>query len=223
MEQRPGFTLATIAGLLLALAGPPVAFVVSAGLFGTGQTLARAEWGLLIHWVNLVALVGVVLWAERQPLASIGVRPFRWWTIPLGLAAGIAITILGGLLSKLLGLNGDASFVTAMQALPFAIRLLLAVTAGLFEETLFRGYALERLSTLLGSKWAAAGVTLAIFTLAHLPAVGWAHIGPVLVAGTLVTLLYLWRRDLVVNVIAHATVDCIGLLLAPVLAHSGGQ
>jgi membrane protease YdiL (CAAX protease family) len=55
--------------------------------------------------------------------------------------------------------------------------LLLVVTAGVFEETLYRGYALERLSSLWGSQWLAATATLALFTLMHAPAVGWAIYG----------------------------------------------
>jgi len=215
---RPRLSPATLAGLLLALAGPPAAFIISTIFYGTEQTPARTVWGLVIHWINLAALVAVVLRAERQPLASIGLRPLRWWTIPLGLLAGVAITVLAGFLSKPLGLSSAPSFVTMLQSLPFATRLLVAVTAGIFEETLFRGYALERLATLLNNKWAAAAVTLAIFTLGHIPAVGLAYLAPVLIVSTLITLLYLWRRDLVVNMIAHATVDGIGLLLAPVLA-----
>jgi membrane protease YdiL (CAAX protease family) len=48
------------------------------------------------------------------------------------------------------------------------------------------------------------------------------HLAPIFVVSSLITLLYLWRRDLVVNMVAHATVDGIALLLAPALAHAGG-
>ena len=58
------------------------------------------------------------------------------------------------------------------------------ITAGVFEETAFRGYALERLAPYVGG---------------------------------LVTLLYLWRRDLLLNMIAHSTIDAIGLIVVPAL------
>lgn len=224
-ESGPSLRLrpATLVGLLLALAGPMLAFLAPSAAYGATQTPARIAWGLLIHWINLAALIAIVLRAERLPLASIGVRPMRWWTVPLGVVAGVTITVLAGLISRLLGLSGDPAFVTTLQALPFATRVLLALTAGIFEETLFRGYALERIATLLHGKWAAAGLTLAIFTVAHVPAVGFAHLAPVLIVSSLVTLLYLWRRDLVVNMIAHATIDGIGLLLAPALMRASGQ
>jgi membrane protease YdiL (CAAX protease family) len=94
------------------------------------------------------------------------------------------------------------------------------LTAGVFEETLYRGYALERLTMIWGSKWAAAVVTVALFTLAHLPVVGIAHLLPVGIVSVFVTLLYLWRRDLILNMAAHATIDAIGLLLAPIIGRS---
>ena len=70
-----------------------------------------------------------------------------------------------------------------------------------------------------GSKWLAAAATLVLFTLMHVPAVGWAHLLTVGIVGGLVTMLYLWRRNLLVNVVAHATIDAVGLLVAPLLTH----
>ena len=71
------------------------------------------------------------------------------------------------------------------------------------------------------SKWAAAAITVALFTLAHIPAVGLAHLLPVFIVSVLITLLYLWRRDLMVNIVAHTTIDGVALLLIPVLRHHG--
>lgn len=64
-------------------------------------------------------------------------------------------------------------------------------------------------------------MTVALFTLAHIPAVGLAHLLPVFIVSMFVTLLYLWRRDLVVNVTALATIDGVALLLVPLLGHHG--
>ena len=91
------------------------------------------------------------------------------------------------------------------------------ITAGVFEETAFRGYALERLAPYVGGRWAAATLTLVLFALAHASAVGTAHLPPILIVGGLVTLLYLWRRDLLLNMIAHSTIDAIGLIVVPAL------
>ena len=217
---RPRLGVATGAGLFVALIVPFLTFAAGRIVFGEEQSQARIISGLVIHWVNLAVLIAIVVFGERRSLASIGLRPIRWWTIPAGLFAGVAITLLSGTLVTALRLSSDVQFVTYLQSLPFVTRLLLALTAGVFEETLYRGYALERLTMIWGSKWAAAVVTVTVFTLAHLPVVGIAHLLPVGIVSVFVTLLYLWRRDLILNMAAHATVDAMGLLLAPIIGRS---
>jgi uncharacterized protein len=217
---RPHLGVATSAGLFVALIVPFLTFAAGRIVFGEEQSQARVVSGLVIHWINLAALIAIVVFGERRSLASIGLRPIRWWTIPAGLLAGVAITFLSGTLVTALRLSPDVQFVTYLQSLPFVTRLLLALTAGVFEETLYRGYALERLTMIWGNKWVAAVVTVALFTLAHLPVVGIAHLLPVGIVSVFVTLLYLWRRDLILNMAAHATIDAIGLLLAPLIGHS---
>ncbi|MDE2465808.1 MAG: CPBP family intramembrane metalloprotease [Alphaproteobacteria bacterium] len=217
--RRNKLTPATHLGLVLALVGPMLPPLFDPILFGSGQTLVRIEWGIAIHWINLAALIGVVLYLERLPLASIGLRRLRWWTIILGMVAGAAILNLSGMIANVLKVKPDAHFAALLMSLPFAVRVLLVITAGVFEETLYRGYALERLATAFNSKWVAAGITVVLFTLAHVPAVGLTHLIPIFIVSLLVTLLYLWRRDLVVNIVAHATIDGVGLLLVPWLSH----
>lgn len=217
--SRQALSSATLLGLFLALAVPALPPFVEPIFFGTALTGTRIVWGIVVHWVNLAALIAVVMLLERRRLASIGLRPLHWSAIPLGLLAGLAIIALSGFLANAAGASSDMHFAAFLQSLPFATRLLLVVTAGVFEETLFRGYALERLASLFDSKWLAGAITVAIFSLAHIPAVGLAHLLPVFIVSVFVTLLYLWRRDLVVNVIAHATIDGVALLLVPVLGH----
>jgi membrane protease YdiL (CAAX protease family) len=210
---------ATLVGLALALAGPFLIYLALQPIFGQALSVARIALGTGLHWLNLALLLYVVVGLERQPMASIGVRPLRWWTAPLGLIAGVVITLASGLLVGVLHLSADKTFVGFLQSLGLFVRILVAVTAGVYEETLYRGYALERLASLWGSRWLAGAATLVLFTLMHAPAVGWSHLLSVALTGAMVTLLYLWRRNLVVNIIAHVTVDAIGLLAAPLLAH----
>jgi len=213
--------MATLCGLLLALALPTALAFFTALTYGTTQIRTLINWGIPVHWANLAAVIAVVILAERQRPASIGLQPLRWWTLPLGLLAGLFILPVSGLLANALGSSADARFAGFLQSLPLATRVLVVLTAGIFEETLFRGYALERLASLLDNKWWAAAVTIAVFSLAHIPAVGLAHLLPVFIVSVLITLLYLWRRDLVVNIVAHVTIDSVALLVIPLLNHHG--
>jgi len=207
----------TAAGLCIALIVPVLPPLVGSLAGWAERSQARLGWGILFHWLVFAAILAWVLLLERRDLASIGVRPLRWWTLPLGLVSGAVILGASGSLIALLHLSSDTSFAGYLLSQPFPIRLLLVVTAGVFEETAYRGYALERLTPVLGSKWLAGGFTVLCFAFAHIPAVGLDHVLPVLIVSIFVTLLYLWRRDLVLNMIAHATVDAISLLVVPVI------
>ncbi len=224
--ETPGTaSFSTGIGLGIALLGPPLSQGFTSALYGSEQSAARLGIGLAVHWLNLAAIILIVVAWERRPLGSIGLRPLRWPTIPLGCAAGLAIVLASPLIGRLnhaLGLESDRSLVAFLMTMPVGLRVLLVLTAGIFEETLYRGYALERLAQWTGSKWAAAGITVAAFALAHVPAVGFAHLLPVFVVSVLVTLLYLWKRDLVLNMVAHAVVDGIALLVIPALTRPGG-
>jgi membrane protease YdiL (CAAX protease family) len=200
---------------------PLLPLVFNADYRGAVPTRAQVEWGLAIHWINLLSLLMVVLFWERRGLASIGIRVFHWPVLAIGLLAGFAMTVLSGLLVNVLQIKADAQFAQNLLSLPWGLRVLLVLTAGIFEETLFRGYAFERLTTLLGSRWLAAAITWATFVIGHAPAVGWIHLPPIAIVSALITLLYVWKRDLVLNMTAHSTVDGIGLLLTPLLTHAG--
>jgi membrane protease YdiL (CAAX protease family) len=199
----------------VALLVPFATYAIGRAAFGAHFAPTRIVIGLAAHWINLAVLLAIVVLWERRPLASIGLLPVRWWTIPAGLIAAVAITFVTGILVSALALHSDSQFAGMLQSYSVSLRLLIALTAGVFEETLYRGYATERLTTLLGSKWLAGGCTVVLFTLAHVPAVGVAHIVPVAIVSILVTLLYLWRRDLILNMVTHIGIDGIGLLLAP--------
>src|SRR5262245_24715460 len=138
----------TVAGLAIALLLPFLSYAGGQWVFGSAQSDARVASGLVVHWLTFAAIVALVLFAERLTLSSIGVRPFRWWTIPAGVVAGVVLTIVTGLLVRVLELEPDVKYAAYLQSLPFITRVLLVVTAGVFEETVYRGYALERLASI---------------------------------------------------------------------------
>jgi uncharacterized protein len=80
-------------------------------------------------------------------------------------------------------------------------------------EVLFRGYAVERLEELTGNLNLAAISSCAVFAFAHVGPWGWAHLLIAGFGGGVLTALYLWRRNLWVNIIAHFIVDGAVVLL----------
>lgn len=216
-NNKAGWT--TAAGLFIALV-VPVLPALAGWLLDREADLSteRVGWGLLVHWLIFATIVAWVVLIEHRNLASIGVRPIRWWIVPLGVVAGTVILGISGVLIGVLHLSSGSRLASYLLSLPLPTRVMLVITAGVWEETAYRGYALERLASILGSKWLAGGITVLCFVFAHIPAVGLNHILPVLIVSILVTLLYLWRRDLVLNMVAHATIDAISILVVPALA-----
>ena len=90
----------------------------------------------------------------------------------------------------------------------------LAVTAGITEEVVYRGFLIGAVITVLGQPpWLAALVSLAIFVGAHACQGRTGMLG-VLVIGALFTLLYLLSGSICCGVLVHGVHDLVTLLTA---------
>lgn len=114
-------------------------------------------------------------------------------------------------------LDGDGEFAADLAAfteLSYAERLFAAVTAGVTEELLFRGYAFERLAEWSDSEGVAAGVTTLVFVLLHRGETwSWRSVLRITQPAAVTTALYARWRDLLALMTVHALNDAIGLLL----------
>jgi membrane protease YdiL (CAAX protease family) len=98
-------------------------------------------------------------------------------------------------------------------AKPWWFRFLMVLRAAIVEEILFRGYLIEKVQQLTASPPLAIALSIATFTLAHLSGWGMVQLIPVFADGLILALLYVWRRDLPCNMIAHFITDGVGFLL----------
>ncbi|MCV2361310.1 CPBP family intramembrane metalloprotease [Paucibacter sp. TC2R-5] len=204
---------ATWIGLSLSLLFPAVLVFALRPLMGT----QNAWMGPLMMWVVVSVLVLKVLPAENLPLSSIGWQGFSLKSVGLGVAFGLLMMLAFPLLQwvyKQMGWEGSAGGLARILQQPVALRVIIVLTAGMLEEVLFRGYAIERLASLMGSRGWAALVSLLVFTGVHLGSWAPSHLISVFVVGGLLTLLYLWRRNLLICIVAHTVVDAVGVLAA---------
>src|SRR5262249_51343612 len=95
---------------------------------------------------------------------------------------------------------------------PVSIVTLIVLRAGIVEELFYRGYAIGRLQAVGVSRAAAITLPLVIFSIGHWTG-GWANILIAFVIGAILTTFYLWRKDLVSNMIGHFLVDFIANVL----------
>ncbi len=169
----------------------------------------------LIVWAWVAGVLLYVLRVERRPLSSIGFRAVGVKDGILAVLAGILILAILVLLSFVVfpALHwSESNQEAAVLALPYWLNVLIVVRAAVSEEILFRGYPSERLEELTGSRAIAGVVTCVVFTLDHISFWGWHHIFIAGSAGAALTLLYLWRRNIWLNMIAHFVVDAAAFL-----------
>jgi membrane protease YdiL (CAAX protease family) len=202
-------------GLVVSLLGPPfVAFAFRNAAPGD-VTANLAAQGCLV--LVVLAILCIVRFGEGRPLSAIGVgRPrvstFIWAGL---LAAGyvfVATPLMRAVLSRV-DTSGFEPTLRRLAALPIWYRIAIVVLGGTIEDVLYRGYAFERLSVYLRSTWVAALVSSLIFAYAHAPLWGLGVSGALVIPALLGTLFYLWRRDLVANIIAHVATDLLGIVV----------
>lgn len=169
-----------------------------------------------VFWALTLTIIAYVLIVERRPLASVSLKAWRWSNMLIGLAAA-ALTIAGMAVIYLalfpaLGLSQSDGDPVALST-PLWFMAAIVLRAAVFEELFFRGFMIERLTEILGSRWIAATLSLVAFTGSHLGGWGPAHLIVAGFGGFVLTALYLWRRDLVTNMVAHFATNAVGLLL----------
>ena len=198
----------TICGLLIALLGPPLFVVVTDRLFGASPRLAVQMVLQLLYCTLPLLIVWITLRFERLPLRSIGLRRPRWSTLMWGSMLWGVLLLLPFVTDPLLGVLGTTGLdegIRKLAVLPVWFRVVLGLTGGAVEEVLYRGYAVERLIALTGRTWLGAAIPAVIFGLAHIP--GWGlgfALGADLPFGVVMTAFYVWRRDLLANILAHS-------------------
>jgi CAAX protease family protein len=163
-------------------------------------------------WVSALALIFIIRRGEHLPMRSIGLGTARWWkSILWGLVIAMVSAVAVGGLAYLTG-YGHGPGSAAFEKLPLWLITAIVFRAGVVEELFYRGYALERLQMIgLGRFWSVA-IPLVIFSLGHWSG-GAANILIAFAAGLILTGFYLWRRDLVANMIGHGLIDFVANVL----------
>lgn len=176
---------------------------------------------IFFEWF-IFAFIWLGLCVQRVPFATLfGEMSSKLSKIlrDLGIALGFLIiaNIVLAILTVLLRVSKVTEGVKQLiphTPLQIAVYLLVCLTAGICEETIFRGYLQRQFSALTKSTAAGAVIQGIIFGLAHAYQ-GWKMILVIAVYGCLFGALTLWRRSLRPGIIAHFLQDSItGIFLA---------
>ena len=201
--------LATRLTILTALLGPPLFVFLSRWLLGRNPLLAIQIILELLFYGFAVLVLWVVTQRERLPLDSIGLRRPDWSTpisaVLLCIGLRYLLPVVTNPLVDAMGTEGYDAGLNDLVLLPPWFRLIAAITGPIVEEILYRGYAIERLATLTGSIWIGGAISATVFGLAHIPTwgIGFA-LGVDLPFGIVMTIFYIWKRDLLANILVHS-------------------
>jgi len=176
--------------------------------------------GIVVHHWSIVFLLFILitLW-EHQSLGSIGFRGFSYREILWGFAGffvGVFSFVLTTPLVRALHLNTTTEGTTRLASLPLGSRIAIVLTAGIAEEIMFRGYAIERLATLTGSIAVGAAIAYLVFVALHLSFWGPGGTIQIGVWSVLVTALYVLQRNLWPCILMHVLNDAYAFILLPV-------
>jgi len=202
---------ATWIGLFIALFGMLITRQVVSHFYPV-VTFSAAVWKESLIWFWAITLLIVIRRGEHLPLTSVGIGTSTWtksllWALALAaICAAIAILIV-----IVTHYNGGPN-AESFSRLPVWLISVICLRAGVVEEFFYRGYAIERLQLLGLNRFWAAAIPLLIFSVGHWTG-GVVNIVIALVLGAVLSAFYLWRRDLVANMIGHFLVDFVANVL----------
>ena len=180
-------------------------------------TFASAVLKEALIWMSALALIVIIRRGEHLPMRSIGLGTARWWKSMLwGFVLAVVSAVVVGALAYATS-YGHGPGSAAFEKLPLWLITAIVFRAGVVEELFYRGYAIERLRMIgLGRFWSVA-IPVVIFSLGHWSG-GAANILIAFVAALILTGFYLWRRDLVTNMVGHGLVDFVANVLPKVFS-----
>lgn len=214
-------------GVLIALSAPLVQALLIPWFKTTFPFPLDRFVSLWVFWIAVFLALGIAHFAEGYPLVTFGfqrsrkslrTRLIEWILTALAAVVIATVIIFFSTYVRNSITHTPAPAIDLSRQLPVWVLVPAWITGAFTEEVLFRSYPIERLTHLTGRRWLASLITVLAFTALHLFGWDWIHVlTAVLPGGIMLTLFYLWRRNLALNVMIHAIINA-PLLLLPLLA-----
>jgi membrane protease YdiL (CAAX protease family) len=210
----------TVAGLAIALFALPLVV----GLFTalrvpwTAQNIVLREL-TIFGWAGALAFIirrKELLGWESVGLQRASARNTALWVLITIPCVALALTLAFGVI-HLFRLPVGSPDAGKFEQLPTWVLVLVILRAGFVEEFFYRGYAIERLQCLTGSRVWSISVPLVLFGAFHYRQ-GWAGIVIAFLTGAVLTVVYLYKRNLWIGITTHFLVDFIPNVLLPLFA-----
>jgi hypothetical protein len=167
--------------------------------------LCFVVWGVRRHGGSLAAVLGPRWTSPRQFLRDVGIAAAFWFV------SGIFLVLFSRLLRA--DTAPQVRFMLPHTNAEVALWVLVALTAGICEEALFRGYLQRQLIAFTGSVPAGLILSAIVFGAGHIYQ-GVRSTSLIAIYGLMFGLLVEWRKSVRPGMIAHAWQDTLtGLFL----------
>lgn len=149
-------------------------------------------------------LIFLVLKREGENLKVVGWRNLTFQNILIGFAFLIFANLVLLIITKLFNVTQPAEikYLLPRNTTDRIFWTLMSLTAGIAEETGFRGYVLTKLNLFFKNWWATVIISSFFFGIGHF----YQGLGGVILTGVyglLFCLLFIWRKSLYPGIIAH--------------------
>jgi hypothetical protein len=173
---------------------------------------------ILVQWLMFALIMGTS-YTENTGLAGLGFKRLRlvdiFWAVAFFSAAAAILAGLAKLL-ELMGmpLSGDIKFLIPQETSGRVVWVLLSLTAGICEETAFRGYLMTRLRLVGGFKsWLIPTIISALVFGSLHSYQGVPGLILITVYGVMFSLLFIYTRTIWPAIIAHFFQDFLALFI----------
>jgi membrane protease YdiL (CAAX protease family) len=219
-QSRSSISLAVVVGLIVALFGSPLIGQLNISEWLATSTAGSVLFSAMVMWVLVAAVLAVVRYWERRPLASIGLElPDRRQAV-VGVAGGVGGLVLGllatGIAVAAFNLE-QPDALSAIAELSMPVKLAIVGTAVITEEVLWRGYPIERLTEVTGSLFIGAVTSFVVFLAIHYPQWGVVGAVPQAVFTFALVGVYVKTRNVVACILTHTVINVAMVLVLPAL------
>lgn len=163
------------------------------------------EWALFAFtlWNSNTAFTGCVLRAAQNPRSLL-------WDIPVALLLCAISLLIAPVIVRVLGQTGWPSLegMRPRNGLEVALWIVMALSAGICEETVFRGYLQQQFSGWTRNVSIGVFAQAVVFGLSHAYQ-GWKNMVLIFVIGCIFGAFAALRKGLRANMIAHALGDIL--------------
>jgi membrane protease YdiL (CAAX protease family) len=161
------------------------------------------EWAMfaLTLWRSDAAFVGYVARVVHNPRSLL-------WDIPVAVAlCAVLLFVVTPLVTHFLQSSSSAGIAPHGPA-EIALWFVVCISAGICEETVFRGYLQQQIAGWTGNNLIGLFGQAAIFGLCHIYQ-GWHNVALISVWGCVFGAFVYWRKGLRANMIAHTVLDSL--------------